>query len=161
VRRRCPSLPSTGRAPYARQREILPSPPCQLGDVAIVVRRCRNRCLQMLHECTRSCCSRFLEMFQSLSTYVCICVRVAVHDIGVHVCNRFLLSQLLFTDVVLVAYRCCIGFRLMFCMRCNRFSFMLQSLRTCCIRVLGMLQVSHVNVSKLDLNIFDVVNINF
>jgi hypothetical protein len=64
----------------------------------------------MLHECTRSCCNHFLEMFQSLSAYVCICVRVAVHDIDVHVCNRFLMSQLLFTDVVLVAYRCCIGF---------------------------------------------------
>jgi hypothetical protein len=44
---------------------------------------------------------------------------------------------------------------------CNRLSFMLQSLQTCCIRVLDMLRVFHVNVSKLDLNIFYVENINF
>jgi hypothetical protein len=88
-------------------------------DVAIGVSKC-------LHECTRSCCNRFLEMFPSLSSYVCICVRVAVHDIIVRVCNCFLLSQLLFTDVVLVGYRSCIGFCIDVCMRCNRFSFMLQ-----------------------------------
>jgi hypothetical protein len=43
---------------------------------------------------------------------------------------------------------------------CNRFSFILQSLWTYCIRVLDMLRVFHVNVSKLDLNIFDAANIN-
>jgi hypothetical protein len=45
----------------------------------------------------------------------CICVRVAaVHDISAHVLQYFLTSQLLFIDVVLVAYLCCIGFISMF-----------------------------------------------
>jgi hypothetical protein len=78
----------------------------------------------------------------------CICVRVAaVHDISAHVLQSFLTSQLLFIDVVLVAYvlyRCC--------MRCNRFRLCCKSLCTRCIRVLDMLQVFHVNVSKLGLN---------
>jgi hypothetical protein len=104
------SSPLLRRGGHASQGPSSRQPGAELGDVAIVVRRCCNQCLQMLHECTRSCCNRFLDMFQSLSTYVCICVHVAVHDIGVRVCNRFLMSQLLFTNVVLVAYQCCIGF---------------------------------------------------
>jgi hypothetical protein len=108
------SAPLLRRGGHSSQGPSSRQPRAELGDVAIIVRRCCNRCLQMLHECTRSCYNRILEMFQSLSTYVCICVRAAVHDIGIHVCNRFLMSQLLFTDVVLGAYRCCIGFISMF-----------------------------------------------
>jgi hypothetical protein len=43
---------------------------------------------------------------------------------------------------------------------CNHLSFMLQPLWICFICVLDMLRVS-MNVSKLDLNIFDIANINF
>jgi hypothetical protein len=60
--------------------------------------------------------------------------------------------------------RCCNKF-LVYCNRspswCNRFSFMLQSLWTYYIRVLDMLRVLHVNIWKLDLNIFVVANIIF
>jgi hypothetical protein len=97
------------------------------GDVAIGVCKC---CMNVLDHVAWM----YSVMLQSFSRDVSIIVYICLHLCSCcstwyqYSCLQsfFLMSQLLFTDVVLVAYRCCIGFYIYVCMRCNPFLFMLQ-----------------------------------
>jgi hypothetical protein len=82
----------------------------ELDDVAIVVRRCCNRCPQMLHECTRSCCMNVLGhvaiIFQR-------CFNHRLHMFAFAFVLQYMISifmfAIIFFNVAIVVHRCCIS----------------------------------------------------